>query len=476
MRQAEYLAYDAVGLAELVARREVSPGELLEAATVRMAEVNPKLNAVILDLSAPALAAVEAGLPEGPFRGVPFLLKDLSTQLEGVRTQGGSALWAAVPPAVADSALVAAYKAAGLVIFGKTNTPEFGLQPVTEPSAFGPTRNPWALDRTPGGSSGGSAVAVAAGIVPAAQASDGGGSIRIPASCTGLFGLKPSRGRVSNAPVGEGWGGMSALHVVSRSVRDSAALLDISCRPQPGDPYFLSPPERPFAAEVGRDPGKLRIAFNRGAMLTGLPETEVSWAVDDAAKLLVSLGHDVEQVDLPFEFGMASAAGGVIVSTATAVYVDTEAERRGRPVAEDEVEALTWRLYRQGCSHSSEEFARAVAFLHRFGRTLGAFMQGYDVLMTSTLGRPPLKIGELSSTSTDAAEYYRTFAAFMPNTQPFNHSGMPAMSVPLAWTEDGLPVGIQFAARLGDEATLFRLAGQLEGMALGAKRSAPANP
>src|SRR5579871_2458837 len=353
MRQAEYLAYDAVGLAELVARREVSPGELLEAATARMAEVNPKLNAVILDLSLHALAAVEAGLPEGPFRGVPFLLKDLSTQLEGVRTQGGSALWADVPPAVADSALVAAYKAAGLVIFGKTNTPEFGLQPVTEPSAFGPTRNPWALDRTPGGSSGGAAAAVAAGIVPAAQASDGGGSIRIPASCSGLFGMKPSRGRVSMAPMGEGWGGLSALHAVTRSVRDSAALLDVSCQPQPGDPYPVAPPERPFAEEAGRDPGRLRIAFNRGALLTGLPETEVSFAVDEAAKLCAELGHEVEETPLPFDFGMGFVAGGILVATSIVAYVDGEGERRGRPVEEHEVEALTWRLYRQGKASSA---------------------------------------------------------------------------------------------------------------------------
>jgi len=347
-------------------------------------------------------------------------------------------------------------------MFGKTNTPEFGLQPVTEPSAFGATRNPWNLDRTPGGSSGGSSAAVAAGIVPAAQASDGGGSIRIPASCAGLVGLKPSRGRVSMAPGGEGWGGMSVIHALSRSVRDSAALLDISCIPQAGDPYFLSPPERPYLDEVRRDPGKLRIAYNRGALLTGAPETEVSFAVDAAAKLLASLGHDVEEVQLPFEFGAASAAGGVCVSTATAVYIDAEGERRGRPVQEGEVEALTWRLYEQGKRHTSSDFARAVAFIHRFGRALGEFMQGYDVLMTSTLGKPPIKLGELSSTSDDVAEYARVFYAFMPNTQTFNHSGQPAISLPLAWTDDGLPVGVQFAASTGDEAVLFRLAGQLE--------------
>jgi Asp-tRNA(Asn)/Glu-tRNA(Gln) amidotransferase A subunit family amidase len=462
MNQAEYQNHDAVGLAALVAKGEVSPDELLDAALERMTAVNPKINAVILDLADQARAAIKAGLPEGPFRGVPYLLKDLSTQMQGVQTRAGSCLFQDIPPAAADSALVNAYRAAGLVIFGKTNTPEFGLQPVTEPTSEGPSRNPWNLERTPGGSSGGSSAAVAAGIVPAAQSSDGGGSIRIPASCSGLFGLKPSRGRVSMAPVGEGWGGMSCLHAVTRSVRDSAALLDISCHPQPGDPYFLPAPDRPFADEVGRDPGKLRIAFNRGALLTGLAETEVSFAVDAAAKLCASLGHAVEEVALPFEFGAASAAGGVIVSTSIVTVVDAEGERRGRPVAEDEVEALTWRLYEQGKKYSSHDFARALAFIHRFGRSLGEFMQRYDVLMTSTLGTPPVKIGELSSTSTDGAEYYRVFAAYMPNTQAFNHSGQPAMSVPLAWTPDRLPVGVQFAARTGDEATLLRLAAQLE--------------
>ncbi|HWA61559.1 MAG TPA: amidase [Caulobacteraceae bacterium] len=341
MNQDDYLEYDATGLAELVRTKAVTPGELLDAALARTVEVNPKVNAVILDLADEARAAVKAGLPAGPFTGVPFLIKDISTQMRGHRTRAGSRLLADIPPAEKDSALVAAYRAAGLVLFGKTNTPEFGLAPVTESVAFGPSRNPWDLTRTPGGSSGGSAAAVAAGIVPAAQASDGGGSIRIPAACSGLVGLKPSRGRVSMAPVGEGWGGLSVLHAVTRSVRDSAALLDVACRPQPGDPYFLPPPERPFAEEAARDPGRLRIAFHRGGLLTGVPETEVSFAVDEAASLCAGLGHEVEEVALPYEFQLASIAGGVLVSTTIVTILETEAERRGRPVAEDEVEAPT---------------------------------------------------------------------------------------------------------------------------------------
>jgi amidase len=462
MQHAEYERHDAVGLADLVAKREVSPDELLDAALARMEAVNPRLNAVIVNLADESRQAIAAGLPDGPFRGVPFLMKDISTQMRGVRTQAGSALLKDVPPAAADSALVAAYRGSGLVLFGKTNTPEFGLQPITAPVLYGVTRNPWNLDHTPGGSSGGAAAAVAGGIVPAAQASDGGGSIRIPASCSGLFGMKPSRGRVSMAPAGEGWGGLSALHALTRSVRDSAALLDVGCGPQPGDPSLGAPPERPFVEEVGRDPGRLRIAFSRGALMTGLPQTEVSFAVDEAVQLCRELGHEVEETPLPFDFAMGSMAGDVLVSTSIVAFIEGEAERRGRPVREDEVERLSWRLYQNGKSLSAYDYGRALAVIHRLGRDLGAFMQRYDVILTSTLGTPPLRIGELDSMSTDAMDYYRQFLAFMPNTQAFNHTGQPAMSVPLAWTPDGLPVGVQFAARMGGEATLFRLAAQLE--------------
>ncbi|HEY5410197.1 MAG TPA: amidase, partial [Caulobacteraceae bacterium] len=253
MNQAEYQAHDAVGLAELVATRQVSPGELLDAALARVEAVNPTLNAIVVDCAAQARAAIAEGLSQGPFTGVPYLLKDITTQMAGVPTSAGARLFANSVPAK-DSALVSAYRRAGLVIFGKTNTPELGLVGITEPALFGPTLNPWNLERTCGGSSGGSASAVAGGIVPAAQASDGGGSIRIPASCCGLFGMKPSRGRVSMAPAGEGWAGFTVLHALTRSVRDSAALLDVSCLPEAGDPYALAPPEVEFAREARCDP------------------------------------------------------------------------------------------------------------------------------------------------------------------------------------------------------------------------------
>ncbi len=456
MQFEEYRRHDAVGLAELVARREVSAGELLEVAVARMAQVNPKINAVILDLSARARAEPPG---EGPLAGVPYLLKDLGAALGGVPTTLGSRMFAQSTPA-ADSAITRLYKAAGLSIFGKTNTPEFGLWPVTESELLGPARNPWDLSRTPGGSSGGAAAAVAAGIVPAAHASDGGGSIRIPASCCGLFGMKPSRGRVSFSPAGEGWAGASIQHAVTRSVRDSAALLDAVCQPQPGDPYFLSPPERPFAEEARRDPGKLRIAVFAGSLTAGRtidPECEA--AVRDAARLCESLGHHVEEASLPGDHSAMQAAAGVVMAASVGANMDAEAERRGRPVEDGDVEGLTMAAYRRGQSARAPDYVRAVQTLHAYGRAAAELFERYDVFLLSTLGRPAIPVGWIFE---DPKQITERLFSFMPNTQAFNNSGQPAMTVPLAWSTAGLPIGVQFVARTGEEALLFRLAGQLE--------------
>ena len=462
MNQSDYLAQDAVGLAGLVAKKQVSAAEVLEAAIARMAEVNPQINAVILDLSDEARAQVVGGTPAGPLGGVPYLIKDITARMKGHPTTAGSRAF--TQPEVVDSANVAGYRRAGLVLFGKTNTPEIGLEPVTEPERFGPSRNPWDLTRTPGGSSGGASAAVAAGIVPAAHASDGGGSIRIPASCTGLFGMKPTRGRVSMAPGNEGWGGFSIQHAVTRSVRDSAALLDAVCQPEPGDPYWAAPPPRPYLEEVGRDPGKLRIAFSDLAIATGraLADPECAKAARDAAALCASLGHDVEEASLPGDAAAASAAGGVVVAASVAATLENEAIRRGRPIEEAEVEAPTWGMYQRGMTVSAQEYVRALQAVHAFGRAAAALWSRYDVFLTSTLGRTALKVGELRGDPPDMDGYVARLFGFMPNTQAFNHSGQPAMSVPLAWSEAGLPIGIQFVGRGGDEATLFRLAGQLE--------------
>ena len=451
----DYRRQDAVGLAGLVARREVSAAELLEAAAARMAQVNPAINAVTLDLTARARA--ETPVP-GPLSGVPFLLKDLGVTLAGTPTTSGSRLFAdAVAPS--DSALTAAYRGAGLCVFGKTNTPEFGLLPVTESELLGVCRNPWDLGRTPGGSSGGAAAAVAAGIAPAAHASDGGGSIRMPASCCGLFGLKPSRGRVSFAPLGEGWAGASVHHAVTRSVRDSAVLLDIACRPQPGDPYFLSAPDRPFAEEVEREPGRLRIGFTTAAMQAPGLDPECEAAVRDAARLCEDLGHHVEEVRIPGDVAAMQAAAGVVISASIAASLEAEAQRRGRPIAEGDVEALTFATYRRGLAVSGADYVRGLTALHAYARAQAALFDTCDVLLLSTLGRPAIPIGWITEDPRAIAE--RLFA-FMPNTQAFNNTGQPAMTAPLAWSRAGLPIGLQFVAPMGQEARLFNLAGQLE--------------
>jgi amidase len=452
----DYRSHDAVGLAALVARREVSPDELLDAALARSAEVNPKINAITRDMSGLARGA-PAGA--GPLAGVPYLLKDLGAAYGGVPTSYGSKLFAEVTPTT-DSAVTRLYKAAGLNIFGKTNTPEFGVWPVTESEQLGVCRNPWDLSRSPGGSSGGAAAAVAAGIVPAAHASDGGGSIRIPAAACGLFGMKPSRGRVSFSPGGEGWAGASIQHAVTRSVRDSAVLLDATCAPQTGDPYFLSPPERPFAEEVGRDPGKLRIAFTDQALTVGSTmDPEVVAAVQDTARLCESLGHHVEAASLPGDHSGMQAAARTVLWASVAANVDAEIDRRGRPLADGELEPATLDIYRRGKATPGPDYVRAVQAIHAYGRAAASLFERYDVLLLATLGRPAIPIGWLFE---DPHQTVERLFAYMPNTQAFNNSGQPAMTVPLAWSSGGLPIGLQFVASMGAEGTLFQLAGQLE--------------
>jgi len=466
----DYLAHDAIGLAKLVASGEVSAAETLEAALARAAKVNPKINAITLDLSERARREVAAKPPAGPLAGVPFLLKDLGPKLAGTATTDSSKLYAD-DIAETDSPLTSLYKAAGLVIFGKTNTPELGLEPITEPAMFGPTRNPWDLSRTSGGSSGGAAAAVAAGILPAAHASDGGGSIRIPASCCGLFGLKPTRARVSAAPKDEGWGGFSCGHVVSHSVRDSAILLDIAGRPQPGDPYWTAPPAEPFLTAAGSDPAPLRIAFTTRAFAAAGLDPECAAAVLAAARLCESLGHHVEEADPPIDRGSLASAGAVI-SASVAADLDTVALTRGRPIAEDEVEPLTWSSYQRGRLISGSEYLQSLRIAHGLGRAVAGFFGGYDILICATLGSPAIPVGYLHGEPLDLEGYARRLFAFMPNTQPFNITGQPAASIPLAMSSGGLPIGVQFVARQAEDALLLSLAGQLERAAPWAGRRA----
>lgn len=458
MDQSDYLEFDAVGLAGLIARREVGAGEVLEAALARMAQVNPAINAVVYTNAAEARA--DAGRPKvGPLAGVPMLVKDYAAHVKGWPTSAGSRLYQD-DIAAGDAPIVAAYRRAGLVIFGKTNLPELGLDATTEPDLHGPTRNPWDLSRTAGGSSGGSAAAVAAGIVPAAHASDAGGSIRIPAACCGLFGFKPARGRVSFAPVSDGLAGFDVQHAVTRSVRDSAALLDAVCAPLAGDPYHAPPPERPYLEEVARAPGRLRVGFTTGAFEAGEISGPCRAAVTDVARLLEGLGHEVEEAAMPPGLDEAVAASGLVMAGHIAADLDARAQQIGRAIEARDVEPMTLARYEHSRGASAADYVRGLRIVHAYGRRVAAMFTQFDVLLTSTLGSLPIPIGALQGVAPGAGGVARR--AFMPNTRIFNLTGQPAMSMPLAWSEEGLPIGLQFVGRMGDEATLFRLAGQLE--------------
>ncbi len=458
---AEYESYDGLGLAELVANDDVKPEELLDAAIERADARNPVLNAIPYRWDDEARASIAGGLPEGPFRGVPFLLKDLGTPYAGQPMSSGSGLFAEFV-ADHDSELVSRWTAAGLVIFGRTTSPEFGLTSTTESRLHGETHNPWDLERTPGGSSGGSAAVVAAGVLPLASASDGGGSIRIPASCCGLFGMKPTRGRNPSGPdVGEGWAGMSTAHAVSRSVRDSAALLDATAGPDVGAPYWAQPPARPFLEEVGVDPGKLRIGYVLEAFNGSEVDPDCLAAVADAAELCAGLGHDVEPVAVELDRESWGRASALIVTTSTRVTVEDRAKDLGREATPDDVERWTWRSATTD-EATAGDYARAVRDVHAVGRQVNRYFEEYDVLLSPTMAVPPLELGRLSLDREDQAAFRDDIVRTIGFTSLFNASGNPAMSVPLFWNEEGLPIGLQFAGRYSDEATLFRLAGQLE--------------
>ena len=451
-----YESYDGLGLAELVASGEVTAGELLDEALDRVDRYNPAINAVVHPFTDRARAAIEAGLPEGPFRGVPFLLKDLpNTEMDGVELCGGSKLYEDYV-SDHDTELVAR-------IFGRSTSPENGLTTTTESVIHGATRNPWNLEHTSGGSSGGASAAVAVGILPVANASDGGGSIRVPASCTGLFGLKPSRGRMPFGPdVGEGWGGMSTVHVVSRSVRDSAAMLDATHGPDLGAPYQAAAPARPYLEEIGEHPGKLRIALQHLSFNGFEVEPDCLNAVEDAAKLLRDLGHDVADAALNIEMEPHGQANMAIVSSSIRAATAGRAASLGRDLAEGDVEPGTWETASRGTAISGPQYADAIRTIHDSTRQVARFMQDYDIILSPTMATPPLEIGRLSLSREDRHAFGVDISKTIAFTSLFNATGNPAMSVPLAWNDAGLPIGIQFVGRSWDEATLFRLASQLE--------------
>jgi len=457
----EFEDYDAVGLATLIREGAVTAAEVMEAAIARCEARNPALNAVVLELYDHGRAAVAGDLPDGPLAGVPYLIKDLGATLAGTPTTGGSKFMADVVPD-ADSETVTRLKAAGMAIFGKTNTCEFGMSITCEPQLYGPTRNPWDDAVTPGGSSGGAASAVAARILPAAHASDGFGSIRVPASCCGLVGMKPTRGRNSFSPgLGERMGGIVAEHTVSISVRDHAAILDATAGPAPGDPYFAPPPARPFLDEVGVDPGKLRVGFSYGGATGARTDGEHTRVLDETLSVLEGLGHDVVEADPPIDNGEMQEIFRTLMASNAAQTIRLH-PTKGRLPEPGEVENVVAATAEMGERVTGYDVFLAQGRMHQAGRRMAAFHEDYDVLLTPGLGHMPPKLGWIDMMMDDADEYWDRVAAFSPFTVWFNLTGQPAISLPVGTTDEGFPVSVQAVGRFADEATLFRLSAQLE--------------
>jgi amidase len=452
---------DATALAELVRGKKASPRELVDHAIARIEKLNPTLNAVILPLFEAARKQADAPVGSGPFAGVPYLVKDILAAVKDVPLTSGSRMLADFVPDH-DSVLVERLRRAGFIFVGKTNTPEFGFLPTTEPVLFGACKNPWDTTRTTGGSSGGSAAAVAARMVPAAHASDGGGSIRIPASCCGLFGLKTSRGRTSLGPdIGDVMGGLVVEHAVTISVRDSAAILDATCGPAPGDPYWAPPPARPYVEEVRTPPGRLRIGFStKNATGTHVSEDSVR-AVADAAKLLGELGHEVQEHDIFVPGDLFLNAFSLLWTAGAASALDGLQMLTGKTATKDNVEPASLALAEAGRQHAASAYLIAWNMLHRIAREVARQRADLDVWVTPTLAEPPLPLGSFDDPENPLAALFRA-AEFAPFTPLQNMTGEPAANLPLYWNDAGLPVGVQLVARQADEATLFRLAAQLE--------------
>jgi Asp-tRNA(Asn)/Glu-tRNA(Gln) amidotransferase A subunit family amidase len=457
----QYADHDAVGLALLVDKGEVDPSELLASACARLEEVNPALNAVVLDHSALARRQIADGLPNGPLRGVPFLLKDLFVELAGTVTTSGSALFRD-RRAARDSTVVERYRRAGLVFLGKTHSPELGASSATESRLWGATRNPWNPALSPGGSSGGSAAAVAAGVVPAAGASDAGGSINIPASACGLFGLKPTRGRVPLGPGRyEGGGGLAVLHAITRSVRDSAALLDATAGAEPGSLYGVPPLEGPLLGSLQTPPPRLRIALMERPLSGEAVDPACQKAAEQAAELCMAFGHDVAPAAPSIDGEQLANATGALHGASLAGLVEAAEALSGRPVVASDVEPATWQRLARGRTVTGAQVLAARETLFQTARHVAAFMERFDVILSPTMAGLPPPIGALGPDRSfdEVMAGNRRCNAF---TSLYNATGQPAMSVPLSWTDDQIPVGTLFAGRFGEEALLLRLAAELE--------------
>jgi amidase len=459
--ETDLLFKPASDLAALIRDGELSARELMETALERIEALEPELNAFTHLDPESALAAAERVHPgdERPFAGVPIAIKDTAEVAGWPYTLGSDVFGDFVPSY--DSFVVRRLREAGFVLVGKTSLPEFGILPVTEPRRFGPTRNPWDTERTPGGSSGGAAAAVAAGMLPLAHGSDGGGSIRIPAACCGLVGLKPSRGRVSRGP-DQGEDFLVQDGVLTRTVGETAELLDLLAGYEPGDASWAPPPSEPFAAAAGREPGRLRIAFTTGAAVQAELDPQCERALRDAAGLLSSLGHELEEVDAPWAGQDLLRVFTLVFGTPVAMGVLFGAQVTGREPSEGLVEPLTWTIWNGIRERTALDYMLARTQLAAASRGIVALWSNFDVVMTPALAQRPVHIGDIDACSDDPWEDFRRSGEFTPYTAVFNVTGQPAISLPLFHGDDGLPLGVQLAGRPADEATLLSLAAQLE--------------
>lgn len=459
----EYASFDGLALGRMVRERKISPAELMDAAIARAEKHNLKLNAIVFkdyDRARATARSYQAGAT--PFAGVPLLLKDILGDCAGMPTRSACAFFPAAPM-TEDAELVARYKRAGFIPFGKTNAPELGIPPVTEPRLYGPAHNPWNLKHTPGGSSGGSAAAVAAGIVPVAHGNDGGGSIRIPAACCGLVGLKPTRGRISLAPkIGDILGGLPVEHVLSRTVRDSAAALDATAGPMPGDPYYPPAPVRPYLQGAATPPKRLKIAFSTAHPMGEAIHPDCIEAAERAAKLCEELGHQVEEAAPQLNYPMLAQLFETVYIAGVALNVEATRLLTGAEPTPDKFETFTWNLYERGRQVSAQQYLIAQALLQQAARQFAALFESHDVFLTPTLGLPPLAIGAVDFMSPATTLLGGKIMSFAIPCPVYNITGQPAISLPLHWNREGLPIGVMFGGRYGDEATLIQLAGQLE--------------
>lgn len=460
--EADYTSRDATALADLVRNREVSPQELLDTAIARIERLNPRFNAVVETLYYAARRDIASGLPEGPFAGVPFLVKDLHTLVKGSRLSHACAFFAGHVSSH-DSPVVAKARSAGLVIAGRTNSPEFGLNTTTESRFLGVARNPWNPERSTGGSSGGSAAAVASGMVPLSHATDSGGSIRIPASCCGLIGLKPTRGRVlAGLDTGEGWHDTFNAFAITRSVRDTATLLDCLKNGDEAAPYYPPYHDMSFSRIPETPVRPLRIGILEAPPNGVVVDPEVRDALDRTRKLLEDLGHVTETLSLTFETGPAAEAFLKVICSSVASTVDHHEKQTGRLARDEDFEASVWSALQIGRQMSGGELNAAIACIHLTGRDILSQLAGYDAVLSPTIAKPPLPLGVLDAGEADIKTFLSKVFAFAPFTSFYNVSGQPAISLPAAWSPEGLPIGMQFSARPGREDVLIRLSTQLE--------------